>query len=202
MLQPVEKQNTIQRDGVEAVSGLQCSFPFRSTPSSICAAFSRRSRFNRGLRPSDLVCCVQGRAMKMDDKTLARFMAKINVNAETGCWEWTDRLSRDGYGKFASALAHRVSYEHFVCAIVPGLQIDHLCRNRCCVNPAHIEAVTQRENLMRGIGFAAVNSMKTHCVRGHALGVSSAVYKRADGRCYRTCVICRRVRRNNKKDAA
>lgn len=191
MLQPVEKQTTIKRDGVEAVGRLQCSFPFRSTPGSICAATSRRSRFNRGLRPSGLVCCVQGRTMKMNDKTLARFMSKIVVNTETGCWEWTSAKS-DGYGWFGighakAYRAHRESYKHFVGEIPNGLQIDHLCRVRHCVNPAHLEAVTARENVRRGRAPTQAMNQTGACANGHE-AVEPNIRIRPDGS--RICRVC------------
>ena len=64
-------------------------------------------------------------------------------------------------------LAHRMIYELLVGPIPDGLEIDHLCRNRGCVNPGHMEPVTHRENLMRGDTVAAANPAKTHCIRGH-----------------------------------
>lgn len=66
-------------------------------------------------------------------------------------------------------LAHRVAYEMLVGPIPEGKQLDHLCRQRTCWNPAHLEVVTGRENTLRGVGRTAVNAAKTHCSRGHEL---------------------------------
>jgi hypothetical protein len=82
-----------------------------------------------------------------------RLWAKVNKEGdENGCWNWTAAL-RNGYGvigqKKSLLYAHRVSYELLVGLIPVGYQIDHLCRNRRCVNPAHLEAVTQQENIRR-----------------------------------------------------
>ena len=80
-----------------------------------------------------------------------------------------------GYGKFrdASALppcdvrAHQWAYRTEVGPVPPGLQLDHLCRNPLCVNPKHLEVVTQGVNVLRGVGPSAINAAKTHCIRGH-----------------------------------
>ena len=72
------------------------------------------------------------------------------VVRESGCWEWTGAVSSAGYGRLgASDYAHRASHEEFVGPIPDGHEVDHLCRNRICINPAHLEAVTKRENLLR-----------------------------------------------------
>ena len=133
---------------------------------------------------------------------IERFMKFVSPEPNSGCWLWTGSISEDGYGKFkmtqAAWAAHRVSYELFVGPIPEGLQIDHLCRVRCCVNPKHLEPVTLQENFRRGIGNAhgaAAASIarisKTHCLRGHEY-VPDNVMIQADGA--RRCRTCDRKR--------
>jgi hypothetical protein len=98
------------------------------------------------------------------------FSLKISLLGD--CLLWTGSKTRNGYGVFGyahgkKAMAHRFAYERLIEPIPDGLQLDHLCRNRACVNPHHLEPVTQKVNLLRGIGFAGVNARKTHCPRGH-----------------------------------
>lgn len=106
-----------------------------------------------------------------------------------GCWEWDGKLSHDGYGeawldgKFHRA--HRLVYREEVGEIPDGLVLDHLCRNRCCVNPAHLEAVTPWENT-HGRGLHR-NTLVTHCPSGHAYG--DAPYRNRHGS--RECRVCR-----------
>ncbi len=100
----------------------------------------------------------------------------------------------DGYGIFSlnrkAPKAHRVSYEYWNGIIPKGLQIDHLCRNTSCVNPQHLEAVTCEENLLRGNGFGAINSKKTHCPKEHPYSGEN-LYLRRNGKT-RVCLICKR----------
>ena len=87
-----------------------------------------------------------------------------------GCWIWATGLSAAGYGRIRwdgeLVYAHRLMYESLIGPIPEGLEIDHLCRNRACVDPAHLEPVTHRVNLLRG-DVGAFNAAKTHCPQGH-----------------------------------
>lgn len=127
------------------------------------------------------------------NKTLFdRFGEKIERN-ESGCWLWMAGVHL-GYALFSfggkTIFGHRFAYEAFRCEIPKGLQIDHLCRNRRCVNPFHMQAVTQRENILRGIGLPAENAKKTHCLRGHPFNESNTFLKRSRGRVQRICRTC------------
>ena len=113
------------------------------------------------------------------------------------CWIWVGARDQRGYGRFYSSRrmfsAHRFSYEMHVCPIPDGLTIDHLCRRHSCVNPAHLEAVSMRENALRGIGVTAVNAKKTNCPKGHPLsGDNLAIGPRKGERGYRRCKRCLR----------
>jgi hypothetical protein len=118
-----------------------------------------------------------------------RFLSFIKKT--DACWNWIGALKENGYGAFGvnakSGYAHRFSYEHFHGPIPKGLTIDHLCKNRRCVNPDHLEAVTQRENNLRSDSLSAQCARKTHCPKGHPYD-SVNTYK-CRGR--RQCRICR-----------
>lgn len=128
-----------------------------------------------------------------------RFWSKVDFSGE--CWEWTARVSRNGYGQFTSGgkklLPHRVSYEHFFGPIPDGLVIDHLCRNKSCVNPEHLESVTQKVNRERGHNApcGSHNRSKTECLHGHPLDGEN-LYRKPNGE--RCCVTCRREQKRNR----
>lgn len=120
-----------------------------------------------------------------------RFWSKVDKGDGSGCWIWTANL-RQGYGVFrlgALRPAHRVAWEWAKGPVPDGLPLDHLCRNRACVRPSHLEPVTHRENILRGNGFSGRNARKTHCKRGHPLsGENLEPYALSKGR--RICKIC------------
>lgn len=112
-----------------------------------------------------------------------RFMEKVSIAGDE-CWPWEGSMRANGYGRFGepTKLAHRMSYEYFRGEIPDDLQLDHLCRNRGCINPWHLEPVTPRENLLRGQTKAAENAAKTHCPQGHPYDERS-VRKNGSRRC-------------------
>lgn len=129
--------------------------------------------------------------------TLQKFIEY--VRHPTACWEWDRAKTTKGYGQLKGdsgkvEYAHRISYELFYGKIPDELQIDHLCRNRACVNPLHLEAVTCRVNILRGVGVAAKNARKTHCPRGHKLCGGNLIVTDLQKRRYRNCLICSRLR--------
>lgn len=125
----------------------------------------------------------------------ARFWEKVDKSAD--CWAWLASTNEDGYGRFTLAErqrgAHRVAYEWLVGPVPKGLVIDHLCKNRACVNPAHMQPVTNRENVLRGVSANAINAAKTHCIRGHEFTPENT-YRPPKYPTIRQCRECRRLR--------
>ena len=132
-----------------------------------------------------------------EERQLA-FWSYVNKRPTNGCWNWAGGKSKHGYGSFfvdrnrRSARVHRVAWELLRGHIPEDLTIDHLCKNKLCVNPDHMEIVTRSINSSRGAG-----GQKTHCRNGHALTPDNLVKvaKRPNFRACRECTKARRRRR-------
>ena len=129
-----------------------------------------------------------------DAKAQTRFWAKVATNTNGACWPWLAcRTSNGGYGKFRingkTFRAHRVAYILQRGDIPNGMTLDHLCRNTACVNPAHLEVVTSRDNTIRGIGPAAQHARATQCCQGHQYDLINTVYRKNGQRDCRTCKL-------------
>lgn len=121
-----------------------------------------------------------------------RFDARVNKT--DSCWLWTGHLERNGYPTLGSTWAHRLSYELHVGHIPAGYQIDHLCRVPACVNPKHLEAVTPRENFLRGTHTSAIAAKRSTCIYGHPYTAENLVVYSGG----RVCKTCRNIR-NSKR---
>ncbi len=130
----------------------------------------------------------------------ARFWS--HVEKTLTCWRWVGSINRGGYGSCGNPgtrktmLAHRRSWEMANGPIPAGLQLDHICKVRCCVRPDHLDLVTSWENTLRGNNQAAINAQKTHCFRGHEFNAENA---RTDRHGHRICRICARVSKNRRR---
>ena len=136
------------------------------------------------------------------DELPVRISRKISVDLESGCWNWVGCVQSNGYGRVWDGncvrYAHRVLYTLLKGVIQKSLDLDHLCRNRRCVNPDHLEAVTRSENLKRGLAgenIAAPLREKTHCPRGHEY--SGDNLSKRNGR--RHCKACQRISYHKRK---
>ena len=122
--------------------------------------------------------------------TLTRFEDKYVVCPGTACWIWTAGISSNGYAVFwdrGPKKAHRFAYERFVGPVPAGLELDHLCRVRHCVNPEHLEPVTRAENCKRG-NLNKHHTAKTHCPHGHPYDDANT-YITPEG--WRACRACK-----------
>ncbi len=161
-------------------------------------AESRRVALITGERPSPHF---------FDERLPPAFWDKVSPEPNSGCWLWTGASaeSSGGYGRFASKSAHRVSYSALVGPIPDGLVIDHVCRQRCCVNPNHLEPVTSQVNTQRGDLSMARGSVghwcrrATSCVNGHEFTPENIKPRPNGQRACRTCALARQTVFNAKR---
>jgi hypothetical protein len=141
----------------------------------------------------------QGRVKKVP--RIERLQQLYQID-DAGCWTWTGAINEDGYGIFCKRTAHRYSYTQFKGPIPKGLEIDHLCSNRKCINPAHLEAVTHKENIQRSWSrgkcehfknrLGEIKKAKTHCPQGHPYsGENLTIDKSSNAR---RCIICEQAK--------
>lgn len=122
-----------------------------------------------------------------------RFRNKVEVDSETGCWEWNGAATRAGYPLFTvrhgmQRMAYRWAYELLNGPVDRSLVMDHfVCDNKGCANPEHVRPVTQRENILRGTSPACALAAQTHCIHGHEFDRENTYYDKKNQRHCRAC---------------
>lgn len=128
---------------------------------------------------------------------LRKIILNTSFNKDTGCIEWTGATNGHGYGRICGVdgkkfkPAHRYIYEKLYGELDKNLHIDHLCRNKKCVNPEHLEPVSLVENVMRGTSFTAQNARKSECKRGHEFNIYNTHFDPRGNRC---CKLCNNIK--------
>lgn len=128
-----------------------------------------------------------------------RFWRRVAIRFDSGCWEWQGQRFPHGYGRLArkeggTEYVHRIAYLLTHSYLPEGFDIDHLCRNRACCNPAHLEAVRHRENMMRGDTLPARQVTRTHCPRGHEYSEANTYHHEGHRYCRACNNECRKRR--------
>ena len=159
----------------------------------------KRAVARRNGRPPNRLNLLAGLSSADLQRLRTRFDEKWTPEPNTGCYLWTASVNNGGYGIFGFRVdgrtravgAHRLNYEMTFGPIAEDLDIDHKCRIRSCVNPAHLEAVSHRENMRRGNAMMGLNARKTHCLRGHEFSPENT---RPHGNGNRSCRACEKIR--------
>ncbi len=145
--------------------------------------------------------------------TIERFWKKVipqDCGYHTSCWRWTAQISAAGYGRFRqdsidggkSRFAHRFAYEYFIGRVPQNLVLDHMCKNKFCVNPSHLRCVSVKENVLCGIAPTAINARKTHCKYGHELSGNNLALPKDGSRQCKICLKNRSIKhsKNRRRD--
>lgn len=128
------------------------------------------------------------------------FWRRVITEPMSGCWLWLGPINTGGYaefsvGSYGQVRGHRIAYITLVGEVPKGLELDHLCRTRSCVNPDHLEPVTAEENRLRG-----ARGLTTHCLRGHEFSPeNTCIRTRPDGRTVRMCRMCNKIRHRKER---
>ncbi len=141
----------------------------------------------------------------MKDSDIERFFSKVNKTPT--CWNWTAAISKAGYGVFGFGsntikYAHRVSLHYSRVSLKPGMVVDHICRNKKCVNPAHLRQVTRRVNVIENNSSCVTkNASKSFCVRGHEFTPLNTrlVSKRGRNNPMRVCLLCYEIKKEKQR---
>jgi hypothetical protein len=131
-----------------------------------------------------------------------RFWEKVDKS--NNCWNWIGAITRDGYGAFQvtskkTIRAHRLSFEMSKGMIPVGLVLDHICNNKKCVNPEHLRAVTNWENIKRSNAICSVNARVTHCPKGHPYDDVNTYHLPKGGRGCKACRLQVRIKNRRMK---
>lgn len=146
------------------------------------------------------------RGIKPRVRPLSERLLDKRIITASGCWEWAVAKTKNGYAtttlgsRGKKEYLHRISYREFIGSIPDGKEIDHLCRNRSCFSPAHLEAVTRSVNTLRGDGpklLGSINASKTHCKHGHLFDDRNTRLRPSGGR---DCRACARVKQKLYRD--